>query len=1411
MAVTSAKEFLDLLEKSGLLDHGRLAQARSDVREGENATTLAKRLVETGLLTDWQGAQLVAGRSSFTLGKYKLIRLLGRGGMGGVFLAEHVTMHRRVALKTISRDFGSTSGSLEQFLLEARTIAALDHPNIVQAYSFDQEGGRFFLVMEFVDGRDLEQIVESEGPLEGNVAADYIRQAAEGLQHGHERKIIHCDIKPSNLLLNDKGVVKIVDMGMSRLQDPDKAGEGTGGDQILGSVDYLAPEQALESKDFDHRADIYSLGCTLYFLLTGRPPFPEGSLHEKLMKHQTVEPAPVTESRSDLSEKLVEVCEKMMAKEPAGRYQSAAEVSKALAKLPLPKRRAKPAAPLKKTTAPSKPQEQLPVIDVGDSSSSVMARITPRAGSAKTAADKGGNGSGKRTAARKPKFLETTKQRMIAGSLAAGAILVLLAIFLPFMLDSNEQGHDDDWLVVKGQQPGGSGTSPPIAGPDTANASTPEKHTLVFDFETGDLQGWKVVEGKFDYLVSDRATFHNTPNEAYNKQGKYHLTTLEAESGKVGADKMTGTVESPVFVLDKPEISMLVGGGSGNDTYVAICTLEGEELRKTKEGQPAETMRRIQWKVPQLVGEPAFLRVVDRATGGWGHITLDDFRADGRLDAAATEKRFAALAPKPADSAETTSGSAVLIKRHEIWQYLADGQDAPDGWTKADFDASGWKTGAAGFGYGDDDDRTKLDMKDKYTRVYIRKTFDGKAAADAEKMILSIRFDDAFVAYLNGKEVARANVQGSGKDASGIATREPGDFEEFEIKDVRSLLQPGKNVFALEGHNRSLDSSDFSLDPMVLVQKGKATTPQAVAAVAPVAERKPDPTEVKETARRSALQDESNLVFLNMDEGSGKLLDESGNEHHGEVRGDVTYNQPGKQDGAVGLNGGHLALQGSQVLNHGADFTWTAWIKTTNGRGTIFAFTGEGGKWPNGGKCLFLKGGKLHFDSSNVGCLSSQQAVNDGAWHLVAVTAKFETDGDKDTVTICVDGKQVAQKSDWNVNKHNEGDFVLKVGFCNDDFGEGAFRGLIDDVTVWNRVLKPDEIFAIGKPRAATVFGKLGKTGNLPPIAKGEEPSGKHVLGEMVLTPEQEEDVRVELLGSAQAICPPQQFGLQYDNDKEFWMVNLFGEDKTGAPTKMPVAAIAVRDQKILFHWAPGIVRKDANRLLNCGLEITVDGRSRFLPLGRIEQVEPVVIDLFQGGGRVMLPEDRLPKLESLRLEIARLDGGFPEHRVAPGTTVAPNGEATIVFDQKDFPNFWLYLVFNCKSHPKVEVAAVINYEWEPMKLTAPRPFKAGQALRVIQSMMVEERRLVNELTLADPKDGKKLKDIKNRLQPIQEKLRKFKTLSDIYAKSKNEPVKLQFGVFSALDDKHGVPLMVSIPLKELEADESAPSDEVQP
>ena len=283
---------------------------------------------------------LLAGASMFTFGKYKLLDLLGRGGGGSVFVAQHTTMNRRVALKIIPKQLGGDSALLERFLVEARAIAALDHPNIVHAYSLDNEGDRYYMVLELVEGRDLQRMVEADGPLDYSRAADYIRQAAEGLDHAHSRKMIHCDIKPSNLLVNPQGVVKILDLGMARLTGAN-AGQGeTSGqeERMLGTVDYVAPEQAMRSPDLDHRVDIYALGATLYFLLTGHAPFPGGSLAEKILKHQTAEPRSILEERPGAPRDLVKICQKMMAKNPADRYQTAAEVASVLAAWRPPKK-----------------------------------------------------------------------------------------------------------------------------------------------------------------------------------------------------------------------------------------------------------------------------------------------------------------------------------------------------------------------------------------------------------------------------------------------------------------------------------------------------------------------------------------------------------------------------------------------------------------------------------------------------------------------------------------------------------------------------------------------------------------------------------------------------------------------------------------------------------------------------------------------------------------------------------------------------------------------------------------------------------------------------------------------------------------------------------------------------------------
>jgi serine/threonine protein kinase len=333
MTITTSWAFLMALEESGLLEPDQTVAAREVATRASDPREAALTLVQLGVLTRWQAGQLIAGRPSFRVGPYRLIDLLGRGGMGSVFLARHTMMNRSVALKMIARKLGGDPAALERFLTEARAVASLDHPNIVHAYNVDCEGDRYYMVLEYVEGQDLQRMVESGGPLPFDKAADYVRQAAEGLAHAHAKRLVHCDVKPANLLVNSQGVVKVLDMGMARWAEDKPAPSAPGGPEgaFFGTVDYLAPEQALNSPDLDHRADLYSLGCTLYFLLVGHPPFPEGTMVQRILKHQTQQPAGILAQRPDTPRDLVRICNRLMAKSPDERFQTASEVARALA------------------------------------------------------------------------------------------------------------------------------------------------------------------------------------------------------------------------------------------------------------------------------------------------------------------------------------------------------------------------------------------------------------------------------------------------------------------------------------------------------------------------------------------------------------------------------------------------------------------------------------------------------------------------------------------------------------------------------------------------------------------------------------------------------------------------------------------------------------------------------------------------------------------------------------------------------------------------------------------------------------------------------------------------------------------------------------------------------------------------
>jgi tetratricopeptide (TPR) repeat protein/predicted Ser/Thr protein kinase len=261
--------------------------------------------------------------------RYRVLKVLGEGGMGTVYLAEQVRMGRKVALKVIHPHLLHRDSALPRFLHEVRAAARLSHPNIVQAFDADEAGGMHFFVMEYVKGMTLAKYLEREGPLPVHVACHFARQAAHGLQHAHEHGMIHRDIKPQNLMLTAKGQLKVLDFGLARLAG--RHGQFTGAGIVVGTADYMAPEQTKDSHTIDTRADIYALGCTLYQMLSGRVPFSGGTDIEKMIKHAMDAPPPLRDLRPDLPEALYAVVDKMMAKAPEDRFQVPADAARALA------------------------------------------------------------------------------------------------------------------------------------------------------------------------------------------------------------------------------------------------------------------------------------------------------------------------------------------------------------------------------------------------------------------------------------------------------------------------------------------------------------------------------------------------------------------------------------------------------------------------------------------------------------------------------------------------------------------------------------------------------------------------------------------------------------------------------------------------------------------------------------------------------------------------------------------------------------------------------------------------------------------------------------------------------------------------------------------------------------------------
>jgi serine/threonine-protein kinase len=336
----TAQDVIELIRRARLVGAPQLERVLASAPVGCGPERVLALLVENGHLTLYQADELSAGRwRGLWLGGYRVLDRLGKGGMSHVFLAEHAVLGKRVAVKVLSAGLRADSSARQRFVREARAAAAVDHPNIVHVFDVDMDHDPPFLVMEYVDGVNLQAAVARHGAFTAAETATVGVEVARGLAAAAAAGLVHRDIKPANLLVDRHGRVKILDLGIVRLPGEDtlpRLDAGDGSDVILGTLDYLAPEQAVDSSTVDARADVYSLGATLYFLLAGHPPFPGSDIRHKLAAKQYGDPLPIHRLRPDVEPALSAAIHTLLVRDPAARCPSAEEAVQVLAPFAAP-------------------------------------------------------------------------------------------------------------------------------------------------------------------------------------------------------------------------------------------------------------------------------------------------------------------------------------------------------------------------------------------------------------------------------------------------------------------------------------------------------------------------------------------------------------------------------------------------------------------------------------------------------------------------------------------------------------------------------------------------------------------------------------------------------------------------------------------------------------------------------------------------------------------------------------------------------------------------------------------------------------------------------------------------------------------------------------------------------------------
>ena len=326
----SLEHIVKQLEESGILAGETLADFIPPKATPQDAQELLRALIRKKKLTKFQAEQILQGKGKgLLLGNYLLIDKIGQGGMGAVYKAEHRRMKRIVAVKMLPPAMLNNPDAAARFQREVEAAAKLEHPNIVAAFDADNANGIHLLVMQYVEGSDLSALIKKNGPLPVAQGVNCILQAARGLELAHKKGVVHRDIKPANLLLDTEGTVKILDMGLARFDsvgDAAPQADLTNTGTVMGTVDYMAPEQALDTKHADARSDIYSLGCSLFYLLTGQAVYGGDTLVKKILAHRESRIPSIQKIRPDAPEQIDRLFSKMVAKNADERYQTMTEV-----------------------------------------------------------------------------------------------------------------------------------------------------------------------------------------------------------------------------------------------------------------------------------------------------------------------------------------------------------------------------------------------------------------------------------------------------------------------------------------------------------------------------------------------------------------------------------------------------------------------------------------------------------------------------------------------------------------------------------------------------------------------------------------------------------------------------------------------------------------------------------------------------------------------------------------------------------------------------------------------------------------------------------------------------------------------------------------------------------------------------